>query len=347
MFKKFGGAIKNLPRAMKRINIQQLGPLLGLLVLIAIGLWTDFDGFGTVGNITNVLTRSAFIGIIAVGATFVITSGGLDLSVGSMTAFLAGMMIIIIDRLVPVMGAGWSTILLAMLAVMLMGFACGAINGLLVTAGRIEPFIVTLGMMGIFRSLITYLADGGALGLNRDVRAVYRPVFYGELLLLRIPYYGYELLVPYPVLVFLAVSIMGAVLLNKTRFGRYCSAIGSNEDVARYSAIKVNRIKLWTYVMQGGCVAIATLVYVPRLGSASGGTGLGWELEAITAVIIGGTLLKGGFGRIWGTIVGAIMLSLIRNILNLTPDISSHLNQFVQGVIIIVAVFLQRGRRNE
>lgn len=331
---KGNGAVAGKPR--RAISLQQLGPVIGLVALIIIGMLVNFRGFTGLGNIMNVLTRSAFVGLIAIGATFVITSGGLDLSVGSMAAFLAGMMIIIINALVPSMGAGWGTILLAMLAVMVLGVVCGGLNGVLVTAGRIEPFIATLGMMGIFRSLITYLANGGTLSLNREAGALYRVVYYGKV--------GG---IPYPVLVFLVLSLLGAVLLNKTRFGRYCSAIGSNEEVARYSAIKVNRLKLLTYVMQGACVAIATLVYVPRLGSASGGTGLGWELEAITAVIIGGTLLKGGFGRIWGTIVGAVMLSMIGNILNLTDAISSHLNQLVQGVLIIVAVFLQRGGRNE
>lgn len=336
--KVFKGKDQRAPHAISKwiggVGIQQLGPMIGLAALIVIGMIVNFQGFTGIGNITNVLTRSAFVGLIAIGATFVITTGGLDLSVGAMAAFLAGMMIIIINKLVPAMGTGWDTILLAMLAVMALGLLSGAVNGVLVTAGRIEPFIATLGMMGIFRSLITYLADGGTLSLNTEVSAVYRIVYYGKV--------GQ---IQYPVLIFLVLSVLGAVLLNKTRFGRYCSAIGSNEEVARYSAIKVNRIKLLAYVMQGGFVAIATLVYVPRLGSASGGTGLGWELEAITAVIIGGTLLKGGFGRIWGTIVGAVMLSMIGNILNLTDAVSSHLNQLVQGVLIIVAVFLQRGSR--
>lgn len=322
------------PRWYQRINWPALGPLIGLFVLLGVGVLVSPDRFLTHGNLMNVLTRSAFIGLIAVGATFVITSGGLDLSVGSMTAFLSGVMIILINALVPITGPGWGAILPAMLAIVLLGFLCGALNGALITAGRITPFIATLGMMGIYRSLITYLADGGTLSLDRDVRAVYRVVYFGEVLH-----------IPYPVLVLLGVSVAGMVLLNQTRFGRYCQAIGSNEHVAAYSAIRVNRIKMLTYVLQGSCVAVATLIYVPRLGAASGGTGLMWELEAIAAVIIGGTLLKGGFGRIWGTLVGAIMLSMIGNILNLTDAISSHLNQLVQGVLIIIAVFLQRTRK--
>ena len=133
-------------------------------------------------------------------------------------------------------------------------------------------------------------------------------------------------------------------MLHRTRFGRYVFAIGSNEDVARYSAIRVRRIKTMTYVIQGFAVALAVIIYVPRLGSASGSTGVLWELEAIAAVIIGGTALKGGSGHVWGTIVGAILLSTIGNVLNLTDVISNYLNQAVQGVIIILAVLLQRGK---
>ncbi len=130
--------------------------------------------------------------------------------------------------------------------------------------------------------------------------------------------------------------------MRHTAFGRYCAAIGSNETVARYSTVAVNRVKTLTYVLLGFLVGVAVVMYVPRLGSASASTGLLWELEAIAAVIIGGTVLKGGFGRVWGTVVGVLILSLIGNILNLTDMVSPYLNGAIQGVIIILAVVLQR-----
>ena len=142
---------------------------------------------------------------------------------------------------------------------------------------------------------------------------------------------------------FIIVAVVGWILMNRTAFGRYCMAIGSNEQVARYSAIKVDRVRTWTYVLQGLCVSLATIIYVPRLGSASSATGVLWELEAIAAVIIGGTMLKGGYGRIGGTVIGALILTAIGNILNLTDIISNYLNGAVQGVIIVAAVYLQRG----
>jgi ribose transport system permease protein len=143
------------------------------------------------------------------------------------------------------------------------------------------------------------------------------------------------------------VAILGEIVMRKTAFGRYCAAIGSNDQVARYSSVDVNRVRLLTYVALGLLVGIATIMYVPRLGSASAATGVLWELEAIAAVIIGGTMLKGGFGRVWGTVIGVLILSLIGNILNLTDWVSPYLNGAIQGVIIVLAVILQRESRPE
>ncbi|MDZ7800136.1 MAG: ABC transporter permease [Trueperaceae bacterium] len=315
-----------------RIPWQTLTPLLGLAALIVIGSLMN-PAFLSPTNIFNVLTRSAFIGIIAIGGTFVIIAGGLDLSVGSMAAFVAGAMILAMNAL---FGAGLSPVMVLLAGIVLavlIGVAAGSFNGLTITRGGIEPFIVTLGTLGIFRSLVTYLADGGTISLDLTLRGVTRPLYYGSFL-------G----IPWPIWIFAGVAGIGALVLHRTRFGRYVFAIGSNEAVARYSAIRVQRIKTLTYVIQGLCVALAVIIYVPRLGSASGSTGVLWELEAIAAVIIGGTALKGGSGHVWGTIVGAVLLSTIGNVLNLTDVISNYLNQAVQGVIIILAVLLQRGK---
>ena len=314
-----------------KLDLKTAGPLVALIVLCLIGFALN-PAFASEGNIANLLTRSAFIGIIAVGATFVITAGGIDLSVGSMAAFIAGMMILIMNSAVESMGVSVWTVVLGCGCSVILGLGAGFINGFLTTKGKIEAFIVTLGTMGIYRSLITYFADGGTLSLNNAAREIYRPVYYDSFLR-----------IPYPVWVFIIVAIIGWVLMNRTAFGRYCMAIGSNEQVARYSAIKVDRVRTVTYILQGLCVSLATIIYVPRLGSASSATGVLWELEAIAAVIIGGTMLKGGFGRIGGTVVGALILTAIGNILNLTDIISNYLNGAVQGVIIVAAVYLQRG----
>jgi ribose transport system permease protein len=321
------------PRRRFAINLPILGPLLALILLVVLGASLNASFLGA-ANITNVLARSSFIGIIAVGATFVITAGGLDLSVGSMAAFLAGVMILVINALLGRLGVGWGVILVGMATGVLLGAGAGLANGVLITRGRIEAFIVTLGTMGVFRSLVTFLANGGTLSLNFDVRDVYRPVYYGGIAGL-----------PWPIIVFAAVAVLGEVVMVRTPFGRHCAAIGSNEQVARYSAIHVDKVRLLTYVLQGVLVAVATLLYVPRLGSASSTTGVLWELEAIAAVIIGGTTLRGGYGRVWGTVIGVVILSLIDNILNLTDIVSPYLNGAFQGVIIVLAVLLQRSSK--
>lgn len=316
---------------MTKVDFKTAGPFIALIALFILGIFVN-DAFLSAGNVSNILARSSFIGIVAIGATFVITTGGIDLSVGSMAAFISGCMILLMNALMAKIDSFVTIIFLAIVASAAIGALAGMINGLLTTKAKIEAFIVTLGTMGIYRSLVTYMADGGTLSLNFTLGDVYSEVYYGTLLGL-----------PYPVWVFLAVAIIGYVLLNMTVFGRHCFAVGSNESVAHYSAINVDRVKTATYILQGLCVSTATIIYVPRLGSASGQTGILWELEAIAAVIIGGTMLKGGYGRIGGTVVGALILTLIGNILNLTDAVSNYLNGAVQGVIVIVAVYLQRG----
>jgi ribose transport system permease protein len=248
-----------------------------------------------------------------------------------MAALIAGLVILLMNALgkwgapsvlVVVIGIGFA---------ILLGAVFGMTHGLLITRGRIEPFIVTLGTLGIYRAYLTYFSDGGAITLENTLSDTYSPVYYTSLL-------G----VPIPVWVFLLVAVAGGLILNRTAYGRYVQAIGSNEQVARYAAVNVDRIKVLTYALLGTCVGIATLLYVPRLGSASPTTGLLWELEAIAAVIVGGTALKGGSGSIVGTVTGAVLLSVISNILNLTSIISVYLNAAVQGFVIIAVAFMQR-----
>ena len=319
------------PRAWARkIDIGGIAPFAALAVLVACGALVN-PRFLSLDNLSNVVTRSAFIATIAVGQTLVITAGGLDLSVGAMAAFVAGVMILFLN-------SAWladpvSLIAVGMLLAMGLGALCGLANGLTTTIGKIEAFIVTLGTMGIFRSLVTWLAQGGSITIkSADLRADYRPVYFGDV-------FG----VPYPILVIIGVASLGAFLLYRTAYGRHVKAVGSNEDVARYSGINVARVRTLTYVFQGLCVAVAVIVYVPRLGSTTSTTGLLWELQSITAVVIGGTRLRGGVGRVWGTIAGALILEVIGNIMVLSDLVSEYLIGAVQGAIIIIAMLAQRG----
>ena len=305
-----------------------VGPFLALAALLLAGFLVNPD-FLSATNLANVITRSAFIAIIAVGATFVISSGGLDLSVGSMAAFVTGITIMFMNAVAP--HAGLWAIPAGMVVAILVGLLCGLANGLIVTVGRIEPFIATLGTMGIFRALITYLTDGGTIPIDRSLREAYRPVYFGTVA-------G----IPIPILISIAVAAVASFILYKMKYGRKCAAVGANEDVARYSGISVIKTRTIAYIVQGACVAIAAICYVPRLGAATPTTGQLWELQVITAVVIGGTALRGGKGHVWGTVAGAVILELIANLMVLSDFVSEYLVAAVQGVIIIIAMLIQR-----
>ncbi|MDR2310233.1 MAG: ABC transporter permease [Brucellaceae bacterium] len=311
------------------IDLRAVAPFVALAVLLIFGTLVNPNFIG-VDNLLNIATRSAFIAIIAIGATFVIASGGLDLSVGSMSAFVAAVTILFMNS--GIVSGNLPMLILAMSLAIAVGVACGLANGTITTMGRIEPFIVTLGTMGIFRALTIYLAEGGSIAMkSQELRAAYRPVYFGNIL-------G----IPIPIVVIIVVALIAAFLLYRTAFGRHVIAVGSNQDVARYSGIPVRRVRTLAFVIQGICVAIAVLVYVPRLGAATPTTGLMWELQAITAVVIGGTALRGGVGRIWGTVCGALILEVVGNIMVLSDLVSEYLIGAVQGAIIIIAMLVQR-----
>ncbi|ENS58005.1 ABC transporter permease [Brucella melitensis] len=311
-------------------DLRAVAPFVALLLLLLILGTIANPNFISIDNLLNVATRSAFIAIIALGATYVISSGGLDLSVGAMVAFVASIMILFMNS-----GMIADPVLMLIAAVMLalvVGAACGLLNGIITTVGGIEPFIATLGTMGIYRGLTTWLSQGGAITLrNPEIQSLYRPAYFGSVL-------G----VPVPVIVIFVTAALAAFVLYRTRYGRHIIAVGSNEDVARYSGISVKKVRTIAFVIQGLCVAVAVLLYVPRLGSTSATTGLMWELQAITAVVVGGTALRGGVGRIWGTICGAFILEIIGNIMLLSSFVSEYLLGAIQGAIIIIAMLVQR-----
>lgn len=317
------------PKTSKDWDLRAVAPFVALALLLVLGTIANPNFIG-IDNLLNVITRSAFIAIIALGATYVISAGGLDLSVGSMVAFVASLMILFINS-GTIADPTWM-LLTAMVLALVIGAMCGLANGLITTIGRIEPFIATLGTMGIYRGLTTWLSQGGAITLrNSEIQAMYRPVYFGTV-------FG----VPVPVLVIFITAAIAAFVLYRTRYGRHVIAVGSSEDVARYSGISVNRVRTIAYVVQGLCVAVAVLLYVPRLGSTSATTGMLWELQAITAVVVGGTALRGGVGRIWGTVCGAFILEIVGNIMLLSNFVSEYLIGAIQGAIIIIAMLVQR-----
>ncbi|TCQ78743.1 monosaccharide ABC transporter membrane protein (CUT2 family) [Ochrobactrum sp. BH3] len=318
-----------VPKTSKDWDLRAVAPFIALLLLLVLGTIAN-PNFISIDNLLNVATRSAFIAIIALGATYVISSGGLDLSVGAMAAFVGSIMIMFMNSGViadPVM-----MLIAAVLLAVVVGALCGLTNGLITTLGGIEPFIATLGTMGIYRGLTTWLSQGGAITLrNPDIQALYRPVYFGSV-------FG----IPIPVIAIFVTAAIAAFVLYRTRYGRHVIAVGSSEDVARYSGISVKRVRTIAYIVQGLCVAVAVLLYVPRLGSTSATTGMLWELQAITAVVVGGTALRGGVGRVWGTICGAFILEIVGNIMLLSNFINEYLIGAIQGAIIIIAMLVQR-----
>ncbi|WP_284778399.1 ABC transporter permease [Agrobacterium sp. lyk4-40-TYG-31] len=320
---------KRAARSLRDIDLRAVAPFIALFLLLIVGAMVN-PNFISINNLANVATRSAFIAIIAVGATFVISAGDLDLSVGSMVAFVASLMILLMNS--GAVADPAQMLVLAVVFTLVAGALCGLANGLITTVGKIEPFIATLGTMGVFRGLTTWLSQGGAITLREpQLQTLYRPVYFGSFI-------G----IPIPILVILIVTGIAAFILYRTRYGRHVTAVGSNRDVAKYSGVAVNRVRTIAFVIQGLCVAIAVLLYVPRLGSTSATTGMMWELQAITAVVVGGTALKGGAGRVWGTICGAFILELVGNIMLLSNFISEYLIGAIQGAIIIIAMLVQR-----
>jgi ribose transport system permease protein len=307
-----------LPRFLRG---REFGTLAGLLILCA-ALWIATPHFLTASNLLNVVQQSALIGVVAVGMTFVILTAGIDLSVGSIvalsgvalgTCFRAGLPI----EAAAAIGLG-------------VGLACGLANGALITIGRLPPFIATLGMMSVARGFALMLSDGRPIsGYPQGFRQIATGHFLG---------------IPVPVLVMLAIYGAAHFVLTRTILGRYTYAIGGNEEAAELSGISVRAYKTAAYGIAGLLSAVTALLLVARLDSAQPIAGIMYELDAIAAVVIGGTSLLGGSGSVIGTLIGALIMGVLRNGLNLL-GVSSYLQQVAIGGVIIVAVLMDMALR--
>ena len=301
-------------------SLKKMGPLFGL-VLLSIGLSIASPNFLTPSNLFSVLRQVSYSGLIAFGMTFIILIGGIDLSVGAILALVG----IVTASLIQ---AGMDPILASCIG-LLLGAACGAINGLLVSFGRIAPFIATLATMILFRGIAQEYSQSKPISINVDG-------FFNEI------GSGYLFdTIPVPVVLMLLVYYMLWFVLKKTRFGRHVYALGGSEDVARISGLKVRSLKLWVYTLSGLMSGLAALVVTSRLSSASPNAGAMYELDAIAAVVLGGTSLSGGRGWIFGTLVGVVLLGILSNGLNLL-NVSSNYQLIIKGVVILFAVLLDR-----
>jgi ribose transport system permease protein len=320
---------KSISVFLRRFQYEKIAPFIALLVLfIASSILSPY--FLQVKNLLNILRQVSYTGTIALGMTFVIISGGIDLSVGSLAAFNASMGILFLNYLMNKLGNEYLAMAGGILTALLLGLLSGALNGFLITRGKIAPFIVTLGSMAIFRSLALFIGSAG------EIRSV--SGHYGT--------FGMEsiLFVPVPVFGMLVLTVVLTLVLNSTRYGRYLCAVGSNVRVAVFSAINVDRIKFMTYTLCGFIVSVSAVMLSSRFNAVStSNLGMGFELDAIAAVIIGGTPLAGGRGTVWGTVMGAIILGIINNMLNML-GVSPYLQGTVKGLVIIGAVYIQSQR---
>jgi ribose transport system permease protein len=292
--------------------------LIGLL-LICIIISVISPRFLTVSNVLNVLTQVSVNAILAIGMTFVILTGGIDLSVGSVLA--------ITGAVVANFAKSGGNILPGIIVSIIIGAAIGLFNGLIVSKGKIQAFIVTLATMTIFRGVTYVFTNGDPIsGLGNNIS------FIGNNSLLGIPI---------PIFLILIVLFIAWYALNQTRFGRYVYALGGNEDSARLSGINTNKIKTLVYVISGVTAAIGGIIVTSRIGSASPNAGTGFELDAIAAVVLGGTSLAGGEGSVTGTIIGALIIGVLNNGLNIM-NVSPFYQSIVKGAVILLAVLLDK-----
>ncbi|MFJ6671735.1 ABC transporter permease [Actinosynnema sp. NPDC091369] len=308
------------PRKHRRALDLRLTGLLGVLVVLCVvGYATRPDSFLTEANISTMLRLAAAIGVVSVGMTFVIISGGIDLSVGSIVA-LSGVW------MTTVATQSYGPVVMVLCA-LLVGLGCGLVNGVLISYGKIVPFIATLAMYASAKGLAERLS-----GRRTQVvtESGFTTFFRGDILGI-------------PVLIWLlaAVFAVGWVLLNRTTFGRRTFAVGGNAEAARLAGIDVRRHTALVYGLAGLCCGIAALMVVARTTSGASTNGMFYELDAIAAVVIGGTLLSGGRGSLIGTLIGVLIFTVVGNIFT-QNNLDTDIQNIAKGVIIVAAVLLQR-----
>lgn len=299
---------------------------------VARGSWSS-NYFLSNENMLIVLRQVSINGILAIGMTFVIITAGVDLSVGSVLA-LSG---IVAARFATnnaglAIGSTATAVMVPMIVALGIGIVCGLINGTVLARYRLQPFIVTMGMLSAARGLTLLTTDGNPVSqLNSDFR------WLGN---------GYVASIPVPVIIFVVLFGLAWILLNKTIFGRYIYAVGGNPKSAHTSGINVIRIKVLVYTLCGALAGIAGLILAARTGSAQTNAGAGYELDAIAAVVIGGTSMAGGVGTMVGTFFGVLIIGVMNNGLDLL-GVQSYYQQIIKGALIVVAVLLDPSRKQQ
>jgi ribose transport system permease protein len=308
----------------QKATLQKLGPFIALLV-VCVGLACLSPDFLTVGNVLDVTRQVSINAVISFGMTLTILLGGIDLSVGSILAVASVLTALL-------MQAGWDAPLATLIGI-IAGALMGTVNGVVIAKGKVAPFIATLGLMTLLRGVALVLSKGSPIsGFSSYFFALQGGGYVAHL-------------IPIPVMWMLAMFVLFWFLLTKTVFGRHVYATGGNEEAAKLSGVKTDGVQILVYTISGAMAALAGVILTSRLDSAQPTAGAGYELDAITAVVLGGTSLSGGRGWIFGTLVGALIIGVLNNGLNLL-GVSSFYQQVIKGSVILVAVLLDRaGKR--
>lgn len=317
-------------------GFHRISAVLTVLILVIVFSMAS-PAFFSVNNSMTILLQTAVIGMLGIGLTLVIITGGIDLSVGSTLALAGTSAGLLVKSGMPVLPA--------MLLGVLVGALCGLINGLVITKMRITPFVATLGMMMMARGLaleLTGAAPVSRLGESFSVLGngrLFRIVEQGPNGLPSVVFPG----IPYPAILLLIVALMAAYLLRRRATGKHIYATGSNEEAARLSGVKVDRTKIIAYTLSGALAGLAGMVLMSRLGTAQPNEGIMYELDAIAAAVIGGASLMGGIGNIGGTMIGAFIIGILRNGLNMA-GVSAFIQQIIIGFVVILAVYIDQMR---
>jgi ribose transport system permease protein len=305
--------------------LSKLRPLL-ILLLVTVVFGILSDRFFTVGNLTNIFKQISASAILASGVYFAILMGGIDISVGSVLGFSGAMAAYLMVHV----NSPWAAVL-AVAAAIIIGAAAGAANGFFVAKCRLQPMIVTLASLSIFRGATLVLTNGASISINKTAGAsafkmLGQGTVFGDFL-------------PIPIIIMAVIYAVVYYILNKTAYGRHIYAIGGNEDAAYLSGISVAKTKILGFMASGLMAGVAGIIVTARVAAAQPLAGQGYEMDAIAAVVIGGTSLRGGEGHVLYTIIGAVIIGMLNNILNL-KDVSSYYQTIIKGGVILAAVLL-------
>lgn len=302
---------------MKKVDLSSMSSLIVLIVLCVL-LSILQPAFRSFGNLVNILQQVTVIAVLALGVNIVIFTGGIDISVGSVVAFTG----IVMGKLIV---EGGLPDVVGIAAALIIGAACGTFNGIMISKFKLQPMIATLAMMSMARGAALTLADGQTItGYSKAFRWIGTATIPGTE-------------IPVQIIFMVLLFALFFYIMKYRKFGRYIYSIGGNEEATRLSGIHVTKYKTLAYTLSGLCAAIASVILVAKLNSAQSTAGLDYEMDAIASCVIGGTSLLGGFGSVWGTFIGAIIMIVIRNGLNLL-NVSSNLQKLVIGIVILLAV---------